>query len=162
MAIPTPIRRPVGRPSRVMVALAKVLQQVADEIQREMKRQGIEATGNAQDMEVIIYRENLAGIIAADYLPFALQGREAGGMPPVERIEAWLDAKGISPEDVTKRQLAWAIAKSIQASGTKAKDRVPDSFIDRVTDQALASELEELGDALADEVIDAIDKTFKK
>lgn len=48
-----------------------------------------------------------------DYWQFVGSGRGPGGMPPVEPIQAWLNAAGIS--DVSP----WAIAKSIAAKGTR-------------------------------------------
>lgn len=45
-------------------------------------------------------------------------GRKAGRMPPVDAIELWVIRKlGIS-DPVESRQVAWAVAKKIAASGT--------------------------------------------
>ena len=45
-------------------------------------------------------------------------GRKPGRMPPVSDIIAWIEAKGIQPENGTVEGLAWAIAKKIAKEGT--------------------------------------------
>lgn len=54
-------------------------------------------------------------------------GRKAGRMPPVDAIELWVIRKlGLSADE--SRQVAWAIAKSIAARGTKASEMLKNGF----------------------------------
>ena len=58
------------------------------------------------------------------YAYYADQGRGAGGMPPVQTIEKWMNVKGILPRAkkrggvLTTRQAAFEMAKGIALNGT--------------------------------------------
>ena len=49
------------------------------------------------------------------YTPFMLYGRKPGRMPPLEPIESWMEAKGLTGS-------AWAIRKHIADFGTTGND----------------------------------------
>lgn len=49
------------------------------------------------------------------YTPFMLYGRGPGKMPPLEPIESWMEAKGLTGS-------AWAIRKHIADFGTTGND----------------------------------------
>tara|TARA_R110000823_G_scaffold266679_1_gene386416 strand:- start:307 stop:762 length:456 start_codon:yes stop_codon:yes gene_type:complete len=55
-----------------------------------------------------------------------LAGRQAGDMPPVQEILKWVKDRGIKPftESMTVSSLAWAISKSIAASGTNPENHL--------------------------------------
>jgi len=53
-----------------------------------------------------------------------LAGRAAGRMPPIQKIEAWVNAKGISAVGKASTSLAWAIAKKIAAEGTSPENHL--------------------------------------
>src|SRR5437868_10822320 len=45
-------------------------------------------------------------------------GRGPGGMPPVFKIEQWIYDKGIIPEKISVKSLAFLIARKIKEQGT--------------------------------------------
>lgn len=93
--------------------------------------EGLEITQNG-------YRTTLEGYTY-------LAGRASGKMPPIQKIEAWVQAKGLSAVGKTQTALAWAIAKKIAAQGTAAENHLAvydkvitperiQSIIDKVSD----------------------------
>ena len=64
-----------------------------------------------------------AALYANDYWRLVGNGRGPGGMPPVQRIQEWVDRAGVTVS-------AWAIAKSIAQRGTKAfREGKPNVFL---------------------------------
>ena len=94
-----------------------------------------------------------------DYYQFVGSGRGPGGMPPVEPIQAWLNAAGIS--DVSP----WAIAKSIAAKGTRdwrmKKPNVFTTAIDKWELEGLAHLEEVAGLDLEDAAVDVFKQLGK-
>jgi hypothetical protein len=88
---------------------------LVNETIKQMEVHKRQATGQS----VMSLREEVSGgsikIFGADHWKYINEGRTAGGMPPVEAIEAWRTAKqrryGITLPP------AWAIAKKIAREG---------------------------------------------
>lgn len=60
----------------------------------------------------------------ARILEYIELGRPEGKRPPLEAIEKWIEDKGVLPREAnifTRRDLAFVIARSIGANGTKGK-----------------------------------------
>ena len=53
-----------------------------------------------------------------------LAGRSSGRMPPVAKIEAWVNARGIESIGKSSTSIAWAIAKKIAAEGTEEENHL--------------------------------------
>jgi len=64
----------------------------------------------------------------ADYAYWVEYGRKAGGMPPVKFIKEWVRKKHITSDEKEIDSMAFAIAKSIAANGTKAKPFLTPSY----------------------------------
>lgn len=65
---------------------------------------------------------NISGTLTgSNYFYWQEYGRSPGTLPPVDAIKKWIKTKGIVPKDGDETSLAWAIAKKIQKSGTRAK-----------------------------------------
>jgi len=146
--------------------MADILQCVANKVVLEMQAQGIEATGAAQDMEVRIFKKNTGGLYTVSYIQYALQGRGPGRRPPINAIEDWIEVKGITGDSgQTIRSLAFAIANSIAARGTKAQNRIPESFLvdtfNNCSAGILDDTLEEIGADLLDAVVSQLSKQNK-
>jgi hypothetical protein len=91
---------------------------VAD-IRDKIKSSGASATGKTAASLRFEVRENHFTLYGSDAFSFIEVGRAPGGLPPINRIEEWIKAKGITPKgSTTVTNLAWGIAKKIAASGT--------------------------------------------
>ena len=66
-------------------------------------------------------------IYSAPYAVTVEFGREPGSMPPVQRIKKWLMRKFHLKEKEAENR-AWAIAKKIEKSGTKARPFLRDAI----------------------------------
>lgn len=64
----------------------------------------------------------------AEYAYWVEYGRKAGGMPPVKLIKEWVRKKHLSQDEKEIDSMAFAIAKSIAANGTKAKPFLTPSY----------------------------------
>ena len=64
----------------------------------------------------------------AEYAYWVEYGRKAGGMPPVKLIKEWVRKKHITSNEKEIESMAWAVAKSIAANGTKAKPFLTPSY----------------------------------
>ena len=64
----------------------------------------------------------------AEYAYWVEYGRKAGGMPPVKMIQEWIRKKHIAGNEKEIESMAWAVAKSIAANGTKAKPFLTPSY----------------------------------
>jgi hypothetical protein len=94
------------------------------------------------------------------------RGRSAGKFPPIEKINDWIERKGIKPKTLrsgktpTLKQLSFLIGRSIAQKGIR-----PHRFIDVVIDKFEARMTMDLVDAYRREIqeeIDAATPTAKK
>lgn len=81
-------------------------------IQSNMASTGTDASGETS--RSLASESNAFGVkvTGKPFINVVETGRKAGGMPPVNRIQEWVDIRGI---DVS----AWAIAKTIAKKGSK-------------------------------------------
>lgn len=85
--------------------------------------------------------------------------RRAGGMPPVKAISEWIRLKRINvPSAMTPQQFAWAVAKSIAKRGQRFKK--PKPFIDISLQAAMNSNLQNIADAVANDVANNIELKY--
>ena len=66
----------------------------------------------------------------AEYAYWVEYGRKAGGMPPVKMIQEWIRKKHIAGNEKEIESMAWAVAKSIQKNGYKAKPFLTPAYLD--------------------------------
>jgi len=84
----------------------------------------------------------------AEYAYWVEYGRKAGGMPPVKLIKEWVRKKHITSNEKEIESMAWAVAKSIAANGTKAKPFLTPSYeenkarIDEIMQKAINQVIE--------------------
>lgn len=95
---------------------------VLSDIKKLYNSSGKRTSGNFETQLEARYSDNKAEIYGVTYLA----GRVAGKMPPVQAIEKWIKAKGITPynDKLTTTGLAWAIAKKIAKNGTKKENHL--------------------------------------
>lgn len=95
-----------------------------------------------------------------DYWKYVGNGRGPGGMPPVGKLQQWIDAKGL---DLS----AWAVAKRMAREGSRDyRLRAPNVFMSAVDDFEQGGGLDRLeadaGDELENVAADAVVKNFKR
>lgn len=57
--------------------------------------------------------------VMANYAGYYEFGRKAGGRPPIKFILEWVRKRHLSDDEKEQKQIAFAIAKSIEKNGTK-------------------------------------------
>lgn len=87
-------------------------------------RKGMRASGDfANSLEVVIKDNGMtAQIWGNSYAQQLETGRQSGRFPPISAIEKWIDDKNISARlngEITKKQLAFLIARKIAREGWK-------------------------------------------
>lgn len=88
-------------------------------------------------------------VYAEDYIYYLVHGRANGKRPPKQAIREWIDAKGISPDGISKDSLAFLIARKIGESGTTIYQQGgSDLLSDIITDELVIQVKQELQDRL--------------
>lgn len=114
-------------------ALERKLDRAAQELAREQRR----AVAKAESTTVNSIRVDNVGRLVrfagahVQSAVFLERGTEGGGrFPPVQSIEDWVRVAGITPVDPgwDQRDLAWAIARSIQQQGTPPQPFIEPTF----------------------------------
>jgi hypothetical protein len=87
-------------------------------------RKGMRASGDfANSLEVVIKDNGMtAQLWGNDYAQQLETGRQSGKFPPISMIEKWIDDKNIASRlngEITKKQLAFLIARKIAREGWK-------------------------------------------
>jgi len=164
MAVKT--RYSAGRPTNYQRAVAGFLNDIASELVEFLVINKRIATGESINDFVVDVREvrggsisQLAELEAAPHIAYALGGRNAGKMPPVDAIAAWIEVKGLDLN-------AYAVAKTIAALGTEGPHlRAPEletainlSF-DKWGERMALGQAEELADKI---VNDFVKRGYKK
>lgn len=115
--------------TRTIAVLNDYAQAWANAYRAELIAEGKRATGNLIKSvrgEVVVEGDVYSAVLnVADYYKYVEWGRKAGGkMPPISAILKWVQVKPVIPRPdtlsrrvPTQKQLAWAIAKSIQRNG---------------------------------------------
>lgn len=115
--------------TRTIEVLNEYAEAWANAYRAELIAEGKRATGDLIKSvrgEVVIDGDIYSAVLnVADYYKYVEWGRRKGArMPPVDAILKWVQVKPVIPQPntlsgrvPTQRQLAWAIAKSIQQNG---------------------------------------------
>lgn len=71
------------------------------------------------DLGMVSHADDDNGALTgAAYYYQLVHGRKPGKQPPIESILGWIQKKGIAPEDISERSLAFLIARKIGKVGT--------------------------------------------
>ena len=142
---------------RVMESAMKTLR---DNIAQGMKDRGKVATGGtiASMVTTVNSYENIQGntfglvarLEANDNWKFVGNGRGPGGMPPVQTIQAWITAKGLTLN-------AWAVAKKMAKQGSRDfRLKRTNIFTDEIDGWAQSGLLEDAANGIADALADTV------
>lgn len=96
-------------------------------------------------------------ITGAHYWYYIEHGRKPGKRPPIASIEQWIEDKRIPLDGITKRSLAFLIARKIGSEGTKGTPIIDSVF----TPQSFEDLGRQIGTAYLTEIKSTIIKKFQ-
>ena len=146
-----------GRPTDYQRAVAGFLNDIAAEMVEFLvvnKRVATGAAVNSFEVDVTETRKDQmkAELSAVNYINFALNGRGAGAMPPVDAIARWIEVKGIDLNP-------WAVAKTIAALGTN-DPHFGESEVETAIELAWQKWGDKLSQAYAEQAAELIAQSF--
>ena len=165
-------KRPVGRPAIIQQPLIDWTVDVGTWAIAWMSTNKRVASGKSINSFVVDI-ENKPTVVelkAAESVKWALEGRNAGGAPPIHAIENWMIEKkgafgGLDPLSLSS--IAWAIRTKIAKEGTN-QPRLKRQNVQLVIKSKGKKHLKKLGENVAKEALEATvkslttDPNFKK
>ncbi len=144
-------------------AIFGVLEVIRKRIITDQRTKHISASGrSAQSLNI----QEVSGggqLIGSDYLQQQITGRKPGKFPPIKPILEWIDSKGLSLNGITKKGLAYVIAKKIADKGTDIyRKKRPGLGVKEIVDQTLPSLKDQLIKAGKIEIKTAIARALGK
>jgi len=117
-----------------------VLEVIRKRIIQDQAAKKIYSSGKSAQSLQIQEVKNGGQLVGDDYFQQQITGRKPGKFPPIKSIQQWVDSKGISPEGISKKSLAYAIANKIAKQGTDIyKKKRQGLDIDGIVNQTLPS-----------------------
>lgn len=99
-------------------AIFRYLEIVRRGIITDQDSKGIRSSG-ASARSLAIEEVRTGGqLVGDDYFQQQVAGRKPGRFPPIKPILQWIEEKGINPQGITKKSLAFIIARKIATKGT--------------------------------------------
>lgn len=146
--------------------LSKEFESLKDDLIKAYDAKGMRASGNfANSLEVVV-NDYSATLYGADYSQQLETGRSAGGFPPRNAIEQWIEDKGIASRlngEITKSQLAYLIARKIARQGWNREGYGGVELISEVvTDKRIQKIIDEVGEYYAVTISTDIIKLIKE
>jgi hypothetical protein len=129
----------------------------------EMERRGKVATGRTMSTLSTFVTVGPSSVVAElqgeSQWRFVGNGRGPGGVPPVENIRRWIQAKGLDLN-------AWAVAKSMAKRGSKDwRNKAPNVFLSAIDDFENKGGAENLTNEVAgyfeEQVVEAVVNNWK-
>ncbi|MBV1889253.1 MAG: hypothetical protein KUG67_03310, partial [Proteobacteria bacterium] len=97
-----------------MASTERILNEELNSIVIDLKAKhvelGMKASGRWTDSLTVETKKDKGVILAEDYTEFLTDGRKPGKFPPIDKIKAWIVAKGIT-SDISISSLAFLIAR---------------------------------------------------
>ena len=97
--------------------LRKSFEELRLDLIKEYDAKGMRASGKWADSLQIETTDWSAKITGLNYSQQLETGRRAGKFPPISDIEKWIQDKGIQPNGITIKSLAFLIARKISRQG---------------------------------------------
>ena len=100
--------------------LSQISAELKDMIQRKpvTKYGVVNASGKLKDSVRQDIKNAVGRVYALDYIYYLEKGRKPGKRPPAKAIEQWITDKGLILEGISKKSLAYLIARKIGEEGT--------------------------------------------
>ena len=95
-----------------------VLEIIRKKILGQQRSKKIYASGKSAQSLYIQEVKNGGQLVGEDYFQQQITGRKPGKFPPIKPILKWIDDKGLSLNKITKKGLAFIIARKIADKGT--------------------------------------------
>lgn len=95
-----------------------VLEIIKRRIIQDQQQKRIAASGKSARSLDIQEVQTGGQLVGNDYFQQQITGRKPGKFPPIQPIMDWIDSKNLSFQKITKKSLAYIIARKIAKSGT--------------------------------------------
>lgn len=140
-----------------------VLEVIRKRIIQDQQAKHIRASGkSAQSLKIEEVR-NGGQLIGSDYFQQQITGRKPGKFPPIKPILQWIDDKGLSLDKITKKGLAFIIARKIAEKGTDIFRKKRSGLeVNEIVNQSLPSLKDQLIKAGKIEIKTAIAKALNQ
>lgn len=99
-------------------AITKFLQTIRKGLIDDQSGKGIRTTGKSAASLTIQDLKKGGQLVGDDYFQQQITGRRPGKFPPLKPIEKWIEDKGLTLKGITKKGLAYVIARKIAKKGT--------------------------------------------
>lgn len=99
-------------------AIFRFLEVVRRGVIQDQDAKGIRSSGKSAASLGIQEISKGGQLVGDDYFQQQITGRRPGKFPPIKPILDWIEEKGISPEGISKKSLAFLIARKIAKKGT--------------------------------------------
>jgi len=109
------------------VNFAKPISELLNDVRKayieDQEAKGIRSSGASAKSIRTEAKPTTGTVVGAKYFFQQKHGRKPGKFPTVEDIINWIRAKGIQPNDISERSLAFIIARKIAKQGTDIYQR---------------------------------------
>lgn len=96
----------------------KFLESVRRGIIADQNKKGLVSSGESARSLVIVDADRKSELQGSSYFQQQITGRRPGKFPPIQPIMDWIESKGLDLEGITKKSLAFIIARKIARKGT--------------------------------------------
>jgi hypothetical protein len=131
------------------------LGQMVTAIKEDQSLRGIIASGKSAGSLSASSSPTGGDISGASYIYFQIYGRGPGGFPPLQSILEWIESKGIEPVDISKKSLAFLIARKIARLGTNIfSGKSPALALSTIVQEGAASAAQAIANVTREEILD--------
>jgi hypothetical protein len=132
----------------------EALKEMIKDIREDQELKHILASGHSSESLKDQMHSDGGEILGSDYFYFQIHGRRPGKLPPIQPILDWIIAKGINPDGISKKSLAFLIARKIANEGTDIfQGARPALALSVIVEEHAAKVAQEIGRNTVDEIL---------